>query len=58
MLIQSFNGKPQALLLDFVCACGLPLNENAQHTIKSTNHWPTVLYGTKKRSGRWNQIKH
>jgi hypothetical protein len=35
-LIESFNGKPQALLLDFAYACGSPLNENDQYTIKST----------------------
>jgi hypothetical protein len=35
-LIESFNGKPQALLLDFACACGPPLNENDQFTINST----------------------
>jgi hypothetical protein len=35
-LIESFNGKPQALLLDFASACGSPLNENDQYTIKST----------------------
>jgi hypothetical protein len=29
-LIYSFNGKPQALPLDFAYACGSPLNENAQ----------------------------
>ncbi len=28
VLNQSFNGKPQALLTDFACACGSPLNEN------------------------------
>jgi hypothetical protein len=27
-LIESFNGKPQALLPDFAYACGSPLNEN------------------------------
>jgi hypothetical protein len=30
LLISSFNGKPQALPLDFACACGAPLNENDQ----------------------------
>jgi hypothetical protein len=34
--LTAFNGKPQALLLDFAYACGSPLNENDQHTIKST----------------------
>ena len=29
LLIQSFNGKPQALPLDFAYACGSPLNENS-----------------------------
>ncbi len=28
LLILSFNGKPQALLLDFAYSCGSPLNEN------------------------------
>jgi hypothetical protein len=27
VLIQSFNGKPQASSLDFAYACGSPLNE-------------------------------
>jgi len=35
LLIESFNGKPQALPNDFACAFGSPLNENAQYTIKS-----------------------
>jgi hypothetical protein len=30
LLIESFNGKPQALTLDFAYACGSPLNENDQ----------------------------
>jgi hypothetical protein len=30
LLIWSFNGKPQALPLDFAYACGSPLNENDQ----------------------------
>jgi hypothetical protein len=30
LLIESFNGKPQALPLDFAYACGSPLNENDQ----------------------------
>jgi hypothetical protein len=29
-LIESFNGKPQALPLDFAYASGSPLNENDQ----------------------------
>ena len=28
LLVPSFNGKPQALPLDFAYACGSPLNEN------------------------------
>jgi hypothetical protein len=36
VLISSFNGKPQALLMDFACVCGSPLNENDRHTIQST----------------------
>jgi hypothetical protein len=39
LLIQSFNGKPQASL-PFACACGSPLNENAQYTTKSTPRKP------------------
>jgi hypothetical protein len=35
----SFNGKPQALQLNFAYACGSPLNENDQDTIKSTGCW-------------------
>jgi hypothetical protein len=35
LLIESFNGEPQALLLDFAYACGSPLNESDQYTIKS-----------------------
>ena len=27
--LKSFNGKPQASLLRFACACGSPLNENS-----------------------------
>jgi hypothetical protein len=30
LLIESFNGKPQALPLDFAYACGSPLHENDQ----------------------------
>ena len=37
-----FNGKPQALLLDFACASGSPLNENDQYTTKSTRRHATV----------------
>jgi hypothetical protein len=37
--ISSFNGKPQALLLDFAYACGSPLNENDPYTMKSTACW-------------------
>jgi hypothetical protein len=33
LLIESFNGEPQALLLDFAYAS--PLNESDQYTIKS-----------------------
>jgi hypothetical protein len=36
-LIESFNGKLQALLLVFAYACGSPLNENDQDAIKSTD---------------------
>jgi len=36
-LIELYNGKPQALLLEFAYAFGSPLNENDQYTIKSTN---------------------
>jgi hypothetical protein len=36
LLIESFNGKPQALPLDFAYACGSPLNENHQYTTQST----------------------
>ena len=35
-LIESINGKPQALLKNFAYASGSPLNENDQDTIKST----------------------
>jgi hypothetical protein len=31
-----FNGKPQALPANFAYACGSPLNENDQYTMKST----------------------
>jgi len=34
-LIEPFNGKPHALLLDFAYACGSPLNESDPYTIKS-----------------------
>ena len=34
-LIESFNGKPQALPLDFAYDCGSPLNENDQCTTQS-----------------------
>jgi hypothetical protein len=37
-----FNGKPQALLLDFACASGSPLNENDQYTTESTRRHATV----------------
>ena len=36
ILIELFNGKPQALLLEFACAFGSPLNEKNQYTTKST----------------------
>jgi hypothetical protein len=36
LLIESFNGKPQALSPEFAYACVSPLNENAQYVIKST----------------------
>jgi hypothetical protein len=40
ILIELFNGKPQALLPEFACAfaCafGSPLNEKNQYTTKST----------------------
>jgi hypothetical protein len=36
MLIQLFNGKPQASSLNFASAYGSPLNENAQSATKST----------------------
>ena len=29
--VYSFNGKPQATVPRFACACGAPLNENAEH---------------------------
>jgi hypothetical protein len=32
-LIESFNGKPQALRLHFAYACGSPLNENDQYSL-------------------------
>ena len=38
LLIESFNGKPQASLpcFAYAYACGSPLNENAEYTAKST----------------------
>ncbi|TWU01831.1 hypothetical protein Pla100_15670 [Neorhodopirellula pilleata] len=36
LLIESFNGKPQATELENAGACGLPLNENAQTCTQST----------------------
>jgi hypothetical protein len=36
MLIESFNGKPQALPTGFACAFGSPLNENDQYMTQST----------------------
>jgi hypothetical protein len=36
MLMESFNGKPQASSLNFASAYGSPLNENAQSATKST----------------------
>jgi hypothetical protein len=41
LLISSFNGKPQALPLDFAYAFGSPLNENNQCT---PNQHPAGLY--------------
>jgi hypothetical protein len=47
MLIWSFNGKPQALPIDFACAFGSPLNENDQDTNKSTpRELPVYLWKT------------
>jgi len=40
LLIESFNGKPQASLPNFAYACGSPLNENAQYATKSKARWP------------------
>jgi hypothetical protein len=34
--MDSLNGKPQALPLDFAYACGSPLNENDQYTMSSS----------------------
>jgi hypothetical protein len=36
---NSFNGKPQASLLNLASACGSPLNFNTQHMNKSTGYW-------------------
>ena len=36
VLVESFNGKPQSLLLKFAYAYGSPLHENDQYTIEST----------------------
>ncbi|TWU03201.1 hypothetical protein Pla100_01190 [Neorhodopirellula pilleata] len=36
LLIESFNGKPQATEFEHAGACGLPLNENAQTCTQST----------------------
>ena len=33
LLIESFNGEPQASLPDFAYACGSPLNENAYNDL-------------------------
>jgi hypothetical protein len=34
LLIELFNGKPQASLIDFASVFGLPLNEIAQYGAK------------------------
>jgi hypothetical protein len=36
LLIESFNGKPQASLPYFAYACGSPLNESTQYATEST----------------------
>ena len=48
--MSSFNGKPQALLLDFAYAYASPLNENDQYMIKSTS--PTMVVELEASMGR------
>jgi hypothetical protein len=54
-LIELFNGKPQALLLEFACAFGSPLNEKNQYTTKSTIRW-SVPYCNPSKICRAGQL--
>jgi hypothetical protein len=38
LLIQSFNGKPQASLPNFAYACDSPLNENTKFATETLVH--------------------
>ena len=45
MDFASFNDNPQALHRNCAYACGSPLNENDQDTIKSTSCWMCLERG-------------
>ncbi len=50
LLIESFNGKPQALPLNFATPAASPLNENDRYTTKSTPLAPDGSSLTNKKS--------
>jgi hypothetical protein len=51
LLTELFNGKPQASLIDFASAFGLPLNDIAQHAAKRAPRERRRIGATQKEIG-------